>query len=185
MSAKAGTAITVDSNGIHNAGVRSVTTGDTNGTVKVNTNGTSVDVPVKGLGTLAYQNLDGNSKIPSTLLPSYVDDVIEGYYSSSKFYKTYSNGTYSSEITGESGKIYVDLSTNKTYRWSGSAFVEISASLAIGTTGSTAAAGNHTHTIDSHTHSVTRGTGTVYSITAVGSLPSLTTKDLTASKITS
>lgn len=117
VSAKAGTAITVDSSGIHNAGVRSVVTGDTNGTVKVNTNGTSVDVAVKGLGTLAYQNLS-DGKIPSTLLPSYVDDVIEGYYntSDSKFYKTKSGTTYSTVITGESGKIYVDLTTNKTYR---------------------------------------------------------------------
>ena len=67
----------------------------------------------KKLGSLAYEDLDENGRIPSTLLPGYVDDVIEGYYYSSKFYK---ESAHTTEITGESGKIYVDLSTNKTYR---------------------------------------------------------------------
>ena len=60
--------------------------------------------------------LDTTGKVPSSQLPSYVDDVIEGYLSASKFYATKSGDTYSEEITGESGKIYVDLDTNKTYR---------------------------------------------------------------------
>lgn len=103
ISAKAGSSITVDANGIHNAGVRSVATGDTNGTIKVNTGGTSTNVAVKGLGTLAYQNLD-NNKIPSSLLPSYVDDVLE--YANKASFPT----------TGESGKIYIAKDTNITYR---------------------------------------------------------------------
>ena len=74
--------------------------------------------------------LNASSKIDATYLPSYVDDVIEGYYKSAdgKFYENYdsSTQTFSDEITGESGKIYVDLLTNKTYRYSGSAFVEVS-----------------------------------------------------------
>lgn len=74
-----------------------------------------------------------DGKVPATQLPSYVDDVIEGASLSALPEK------------GEAGKIYVTLDTNKTYRWSGSAYVEISASLAIGTTATTAAAGNHTH----------------------------------------
>lgn len=77
--------------------------------------------------------LDANGKVPAAQLPSYVDDVLE-YSAASSF-----------PATGETGKIYVDTTTNKTYRWGGSAYVEISASLAIGTTSSTAAAGNHTH----------------------------------------
>ena len=132
--------------------------------------------------------------LPSSMIPGSVDEIIEGYYYNSKFYQ---ESTYTTEITGESGKIYVDLSTNKTYRWSGSAFVEISASLALGTTASTAAKGNHIHKLASHTHTltgasytpagsvtVTPNTTTVNSITAVGTLPSLTITETTTSKIT-
>lgn len=61
--------------------------------------------------------------IPSSMLPSYVDDVIEGYYYDSKFYK---DVEYTQEMIGAPGIIYVDLITNKTYRWSGSAYIEIS-----------------------------------------------------------
>ena len=67
--------------------------------------------------------LNASQKIDSTYLPSYVDDVIEGYYYNDKFWK---EAAHTTEITGEAGKIYVDLSTNKTYRYSGSAFVEVS-----------------------------------------------------------
>lgn len=71
-----------------------------------------------------------NGKVPVSQLPSYVDDVLE-YANKASF-----------PATGESGKIYVDLATNLTYRWSGSAYVEISPSLALGETSSTAYAGN-------------------------------------------
>lgn len=91
--------------------------------------------------------LDANGKVPSSQLPSYVDDVIEGYYYNSKFYKESSHTT---EIAGETGKIYVDLSTEKTYRWSGSAFAEISASLALGETSSTAYRGDRGKTAYDH-----------------------------------
>ena len=84
-------------------------------------------------------SLDSSGKVPSSQLPSYVDDVIEGYYYNSKFYKESSHTT---EIAGESGKIYTDLGNNKTYRWSGTAYTEISASLALGTTSSTAYPGD-------------------------------------------
>jgi len=83
----------------------------------------------------SYATLDGSGKVPSSQLPSYVDDVVEGYYSSGKFYY---NEDRTGEISGETGKIYTDLNSNKTYRWGGSAYVEISASLAIGTTAGTA-----------------------------------------------
>lgn len=74
--------------------------------------------------------LDGSGKVPSSQLPSYVDDVLE-YASQSAF-----------PATGETGKIYVATDTNKTYRWTGSAYVEISASLALGETSSTAYRGD-------------------------------------------
>ena len=63
-----------------------------------------------------YAPLDGSAKIASTYLPSYVDDVLE-YANQAAF-----------PGTGETGKIYVALDVNKTFRWSGSAYVEISAS---------------------------------------------------------
>lgn len=74
--------------------------------------------------------LDSSGQVPSTQLPSYVDDVLE-YASSSSF-----------PATGESGKIYVALDTNLTYRWTGSTYVEISKSLALGETSSTAYRGD-------------------------------------------
>lgn len=74
--------------------------------------------------------LDEAGKIPSAQLPSYVDDVNE-YDSRQNF-----------PMFGETGKIYVDTATNKTYRWSGTMYVEISASLALGETSSTAYAGD-------------------------------------------
>lgn len=74
--------------------------------------------------------LDSNGKVPSSQLPSYVDDVLE-YASQSAF-----------PATGEDGKIYIAKDTNKTYRWGGSSYTEISASLALGETSSTAYAGN-------------------------------------------
>jgi hypothetical protein len=91
--------------------------------------------------------LDANGKVPSSQLPSYVDDVIEGYYHNSKFYK---EAAHTTEITGESGKIYVDLSSEKTYRWSGSAYAEISSSLALGETSSTAYRGDRGKTAYDH-----------------------------------
>lgn len=74
--------------------------------------------------------LDGSGQIPSSQLPSYVDDVLE-YSSRTNF-----------PATGETGKIYVATDTNLTYRWSGSTYVEISQSLALGETSSTAYAGD-------------------------------------------
>ena len=69
--------------------------------------------------------LDGTGIVPESQLPSYVDDVIEGYYNNAngKFYK---ESAYTTEIVGETGKIYVSLDTNIAYRWSGTVFVPIS-----------------------------------------------------------
>lgn len=83
--------------------------------------------------------LNAQGLIDSTYLPGYVDDVVEGYLYNSKFYK---EAAHTTEITGESGKIYVDLSTEKTYRWSGTAFSVISETIALGETSSTAYRGD-------------------------------------------
>ena len=137
-------------------------TGDSNGQIKVTPSGGSAqNISVKGLGSLAYKSslsasdvgalasslkgaasgvaeLDANGKVPTSQLPSYVDDVLE-YSAKSSF-----------PATGETGKIYVDTSTNKTWRWGGSAYVEISPSLALGTTSSTAFRGDYGNTAYAH-----------------------------------
>jgi len=74
--------------------------------------------------------LDDNGLVPSSQLPSYVDDVIEAANFAAL------------PAEGEGGKIYVTLDDNKTYRWSGSAYVEISASIALGETAGTAYEGS-------------------------------------------
>ena len=83
--------------------------------------------------------LDTNGKVPSSQLPSYVDDVIEGYLYNSKLYK---EAAHTTEISGESGKIYIDLDTEKTYRWTGTVFGVISETIALGETSATAYAGD-------------------------------------------
>lgn len=82
--------------------------------------------------------LNESSKIDSAYLPSYVDDVLE-YTAKENF-----------PDTGESGKIYVDTTTNLTYRWSGSAYVEISPSIALGITSSTAFRGDYGNAAYAH-----------------------------------
>lgn len=74
--------------------------------------------------------LDSSGKVPSSQLPAYVDDVLE--YTNKASFPT----------SGETGKIYVALDTNLTYRWSGSAYIEISPSIGLGETSSTAYPGN-------------------------------------------
>lgn len=82
--------------------------------------------------------LDESGRVPSSQLPSYVDDVVE-YSSRSDF-----------PATGESGKIYVATDTNLAYRWGGTEYVEISPSLALGTTAETAGRGDWTQAAYNH-----------------------------------
>ena len=79
--------------------------------------------------------LDSDGKVPSSQLPS---DVLE--------YDKYASFT----AEGETGKIYIAKDTNKTYRWDGSKYVEISTSLALGTTSSTAFRGDQGKTAYTH-----------------------------------
>ena len=106
------------------------------------------EVTVDQIGALAKElkgaanglaELDENGLVPTAQLPSYVDDVVEVYLADGKAYK---EAAHTTEVAGEAGKIYVDMADGKTYRWSGSAFVEISASLALGETSSTAFRGD-------------------------------------------
>lgn len=98
---------------------------------------TKLDTSLKGANN-GLAELDASGKIPTSQLPSYVDDVVE-YASTSAF-----------PSTGESGVIYIALDTNKTYRWSGSGYVEISESLALGETSSTAYRGDRGKTAYDH-----------------------------------
>lgn len=100
-------------------------------------------------GNLPASRISGT--IAAANLPSYVDDVLE-YASLSKF-----------PTKGESGKIYTALDTNKIYRWSGSAYVVISETIALGTTHSSAgygdesrAAYNHSTKTSGNPHHVTK-----------------------------
>ena len=88
-----------------------------------------LDASLKGTAN-GVAELDANGKVLTSQLPSFVDDVIEA-----ENFAALPN-------EGETGKIYVTLDDNKTYRWSGSAYVEISASLALGETDSTAYRGD-------------------------------------------
>jgi hypothetical protein len=74
--------------------------------------------------------LDGTGKVPSSQLPSYVDDVLE-YANLAAF-----------PVTGTTATIYLALDTNLTYRWGGTSYVEISPSLALGETSSSAYRGD-------------------------------------------
>lgn len=88
-------------------------------------------------------SLDENGKVPASQLPSYVDDVIEGYYHEGSFYTTSSHST---AITGESGKIYIDLTeggARQVYRWGGTAYAAIPIGLALGETSTTAYRGDY------------------------------------------
>lgn len=109
--------------------------------------------------------LDANGQVPASQLPSYVDDVIEGYLSGGKFY---SDSGKTTEIAGETGKIYVDLTSSKTYRWSGTAFAVISETIALGETSSTAYRGDRGKIAYDHsqsTHARTDATKTAKSAT--------------------
>ena len=124
-------------------------------------------------------SLDASGKVPQSQLPSYVDDVIEGYLSEGKFYK---ESAHTTEITGESGKIYVDLTSSKTYRWSGTAYAVISETIALGETSSTAYRGDRGKTAYDHSlktsgnpHKVTK------SDVGLGSVPNVTTDNQTPS----
>ena len=115
--------------------------------------------------------------VPTASLPSYVDDVLE-YTNKASF-----------PATGQTGKIYVDKATNLTYRWSGSAYVQISPSLALGTTSSTAYRGDYgntayTHATDSSRLTTATSSG-LYKVAAtaqghIASLTAVTKADITA-----
>lgn len=99
-------------------------------------------------------SLDSTGKVPTSQLPAYVDDVIEAYVRAAG---TALSADWLSEtdggeaLTPEADKIYVIISAgdyeNRTYRWGGTTYVEISPSLTLGTTAQTAFRGDYGNTI--------------------------------------
>lgn len=103
-------------------------------------------LPTSARGAVSgVASLDENGRIPAAQLPSYVDDVLE-YATVSAF-----------PAQGEAGKIYVATQTNLTYRWSGTGYVEISPSLALGGTSSTAFPGDRGVTLETKVSGILDG----------------------------
>ena len=103
-------------------------------------------LPTSARGAVSgVASLDESGRVPAAQLPSYVDDVLE-YTTVSAF-----------PAQGEAGKIYVATQTNLTYRWSGTGYVEISPSLALGGTSSTAFPGDRGVTLETKMSNILDG----------------------------
>ncbi len=147
--------------------------------------GLKLDKTLKGTAN-GLAELDATGKVPAAQLPSYVDDVVEGYFYNSKFYE---ESAHTTEIAGETSKIYMDLTTNKIYRWSGTAFAVVSDTLALGETSATAyrgdrgkAAYDHSQLTSGNPHKVTKtdvGLGNVDNKSAATILGEMTAKNVT------
>ena len=99
----------------------------------------STYIPASQKGTPnGVAELDSTGKVPAAQLPSYVDDIIEGTYVNATTF----HDTEGSPVTPESGKLYIDTTTDKEYRWSGTQFSSIRDGIALGETAETAYAGN-------------------------------------------
>jgi parallel beta-helix repeat protein len=104
--------------------IEKIVIGDSNGRLKFSSDSISVFAKTQYVND-NFPKLE-NELIPVKYLPSYVDDVIEGKLSGGKFYKyIISSNVISDEIPGETGKIYVDITNNTQYRWSGTQFTKI------------------------------------------------------------
>ncbi len=77
-----------------------------------------------------YAELDGTGKVPSSQLPSYVDDVLEF------------DNLASFPATGEASIIYIAKDTNFNYRWGGSSYIRLNEGVVLGETSSTAYRGD-------------------------------------------
>ena len=97
--------------------------------------------------------LDSDGLVPASQLPSYVDDVVEGYYYNGSFY---SDAAHTQAVTPSAGKIYCDVETNISYRWGGSQYVKMASDIALGETSSTAYRGDRGKTAYDHSQ-VTSG----------------------------
>lgn len=111
--------------------------------------------------TNGIATLDATGKVPAAQLPSFVDDVLE-FSSKTAF-----------PAVGEAGKIYVAMDDNKVYRWGGSSYVEISSSLALGTTSSTAFRGDYGNLAYQHISKTDNPHGVTKAQVGLGSVPNI------------
>lgn len=102
------------------------------------TNEAQIPLSQKGAAN-GVATLTENGKVPASQLPTYVDDVLEGTLVSTTEFTL--NEGQQGEVK-QSGVVYVDTTTNKSYRWSGSQYVMTGSDLALGETSSTAYAGD-------------------------------------------
>ena len=138
-------ALDIDGNEYINGNIYVGCSPDSSGGTKVATVtevAAKLDASMKGSAN-GVAELDGSGKVPSSQLPSYVDDILE-YDSVSDF-----------PPVGESGKIYVALDTNMTYRWGRIEYVQIKGDLALGETSQTAYRGDRGKA--AYDHAVAKG----------------------------
>ena len=139
-----------DTKGVFIGGVRTPVDNDHATNKKYVDDGIKTHVTDKLGKAQGIATLDASGTVPAGQLPSYVDDVVE-FAKKADF-----------PAAGESSKIYVAKDDNKVYRWSGTAYVEISPSIAIGVTSTTAFRGDYGNTAYQHVsktdnpHSVTK-----------------------------
>lgn len=134
----------------------------------------AIPISQKGVAN-GVAELDANGLVPSSQLPSYVDDVLE--YDTKTGFPT----------NGESGKIYIATDTNLQYRWTGTQYIEISSSLALGETSSTAYRGDrgkiaydHSQKTSGNPHNVTKsdvGLSNVPNVSTNNQTPTFTKAD--------
>src|SRR5690554_1924313 len=147
--------------------------------------GNYIPISQKGANN-GVAELDASGKVPSTQLPSYVDDVVDlvafvtsnptsGMVAGQKRYNTTSKQIFTSTSASagtssapESDKIYVRVDNNTTWRWSGSDMIQMNAGLTLGTTSSTAHRGDHGSTAYNHSQS----SGNPHN-TQIGQIPGL------------
>lgn len=123
--------------------------------------GAKIDTSQKGANN-GIAELDSSGKVPTTQLPSYVDDVVNGYLYNGAFYY---DDQHTEPITPEDDKIYVDKTENKTYRWGGESYVEVGGGgVALGETSTTAYRGDRGKTAYDHS----QDSGRVTTATASG-----------------
>jgi hypothetical protein len=126
-----------------------------------------LSVDIKRGAANGIAELDSNGKVPAAQLPSFVDNIVEA--------TTKANFP----AIGESSKIYVDKSTNITYRWGGTAYVEISQSLALGENSSTAFRGDYGKIAYDHVSNTSNPHSVTKAQVGLSNVPNVTTNNQT------
>jgi len=113
-----------------------------------------LDASEKGTAN-GVAELDANGKVLSSQLPSFVDDVVEGYYNAEND-RFYEEATFEHMIDPVAGKSWVDIPANKSYRWTGSVYVRVDEGVQLGETSNSAFRGDWGKALKD-----TMGTGTL------------------------